>query len=689
MVAGMVAVRFCQGGIVFYALGFALSVGSYWWLQARLNKQRTTDVKLYIPLVVCSYVAFFSFGAWRMWQAMPKKYLSLYAPDSLVRAYEAVVNTPVKRNAKGNYSCTVQLTRIKTAQGWLPANAQVQLFVQPDSLRNIAYADRLLISGTPQQIAPPKNPDGFNYQQMMRNKGIAYQHFVSPHQWQKVDAVGFSIRKWALQLQQWADQTIESAVQSPLEAGLASALIIGLKDELDDTLLRAYSATGIMHVLAVSGLHVGILFAVIGFLFGSWQHHRRGKFVFVGIVLTVLWGYALITGLSPSVMRAALMFSLLNLGQLFQRRNSSFNTLAFSAVVLLAYDPLMLFQVGFQLSYMAVAGIMYFYPKFYALWETRYWLADKVWQIVCVSAAAQLATFPLGVYYFHQFPTYFLLSNLFAVPLAFFILSSGLVVLVLSWNNWLTQLAGKLLKELVELNNYLAFAVESLPSSAIHSLHFTAIEVAAVYGIIICLAAFLAVRQKLWLIAALGCSLLFSIVNLWEQWQQARQQLVGVFHTSKYSSLLWIEGKQSFLLADSALLQQPQQIRSVFADFLLKRGIDWEQMPVLTPDKAEVFLAARPITGGMLYRRNGITVCYLYQRVRRLPPLPACDVLLIANNALQAAGWLPQAVSNKIQHIVVDGSNSFYNARQIKQRAAQLGLPCHAVGIDGAFVRHY
>ncbi|WP_250631407.1 ComEC/Rec2 family competence protein [Rhodoflexus caldus] len=689
VIAGIICARYMPAGI-WYAGTFATAVIAYLWCYRLVMRRARAANLFYIGATVSVYIAFFSFGALRMWQVEPRERMSLHVPDSLVKAYEADIISPVKPNTKGNSNLTVQLVRVKTDSGWLPANAKVQLSVQADSANAVlsGYGNRLLIIGAPQPIEPPKNPDGFDYRQLMRNKGIAYQHFVKAGQWQLLPyEPPFSLRGLALRIQKWADHTLEQAMNSPMEAGLASALIIGLKDELDETLLRAYAATGIMHVLAVSGLHVGILFTILSFVLKPLQNHPQGKYAFAGIVLLVLWSYALITGLSPSVMRAALMFSLLNVGQLlFGRRNSSFNTLALSAVILLAYDPLMLFQVGFQLSYAAVAGIMYFYPRFYRLWESRYWLTDRIWQITCVSVAAQLATFPLGIYYFHQFPNYFLLSNLFAIPLAFFILSGGLAVLAFSWNNFLAELLGWMLKWLAWLNNYLAFMVESLPFSATQTLYINQAELMAIYGAIISITVFFVVRKQFWLAAAFTCALVISIATLMQR--QENERLLAVFHTARHSSVLWIGQGQSLLQADSSLLAQPQQIRYAFADFLLKRGINWENMPVATLGNADTLVAMRRLSGGFLYRKNGITVFYLRQRVRKLP-MPPCDVLLIANNALRSLQTISKEQLHKIRHVVLDGSNSIRTARQLKREAAELGVPCHAVSLDGAFLWQY
>ncbi|WP_448519269.1 ComEC/Rec2 family competence protein [Rhodoflexus sp.] len=691
--AGIVTARYLPVGAAYAGL-FVVAVATYLYLQGQvLRRPRETQVH-YVIAVSCVYAALFSFGALRMWQTEPRERLSIHASDSLVTAYEAVIISRADRKASGNSSLTAEILRVHTPKGWLPADAKVQLSLRADSLQHAAltYGSRLLIRGQPQVIQPPKNPDAFDYRQLMRNKGIVYQHFVSAKNWQLIVAdSGFSLHRTALQLQKWADRTLERAIDSPMEAGLASALIVGLKDELDDTLLRAYSATGIMHVLAVSGLHVGILFTILSFLLYPLKNHERGRWLFVAIVLLVLWAYALVTGLSPSVMRAALMFSLFNVAQLFHKRGSSFNTLALSAVILLSYNPLMLFQVGFQLSYTAVAGIMYFYPRFYRCWKapaSPLNFADRTWSVICVSTAAQLATFPLGMYYFHQFPNYFLLANLFAIPLAFCMLSWGILILIFSWQPLLIQGLGWVMKWLVWLNNYLAFQVEALPYSAAKALYISAWEMTGIYAIIIALAVFFVLKHRLLLVAALLAATAFGASKLWTWQSQRQEQLLAVFYTARQSSMLWLKGQQAILLADSTLLEQPQQIRYTFAEFLARRSINWEQIPVVLADSETSPIAARKVQGGMLYRKGEMQVYRLAKRVRK-PVLPPCDLLLIANNALFDLNGLPADQLREVRCIVLEGNNSPATVRRIKQQAIALGLTCHALATDGAFVWKY
>ena len=201
---------------------------------------------------------------------------------------------------------------------------------------------------------------------------------------------------------------------------VASALLLGYRENLDKELVKSYASAGAMHVLAVSGLHVGILYLLLTRIFSFLKKVKKvknGKFILTILIVSFLWFYAIMTGLSASVMRATTMFSFIVIGnELLNRKTSIYNTLAVSAIILMIINPFIVYQVGFQLSYVAVVGIVYLQPKLNRLFYSRYKLVRGVWAITCVSLAAQIATFPLSLHYFHQFSTYFFISNLIVIP---------------------------------------------------------------------------------------------------------------------------------------------------------------------------------------------------------------------------------------------------------------------------------
>ena len=311
---------------------------------------------------------------------------------------------------------------------------KVHLYIRKENQldKPLQYGDKIALNKSPFRLPPPKNPHEFNYMEYMAGRNIYYQQFVDVAD---IDIIAqgsaYSVMSWCLGLRNHFGGLIEKHVKGEQETAIAKALIRGIRDGLDQDTKRSYSASGAMHVLAVSGLHVGIIIVIISFLLRPISKSKTGKIISSVISIIFLWVFAFVTGLSPSILRAVTMFSIIIVGQTFHSRPSIYNSLALSAFVLLFYNPNFLFSVGFQLSYIAVLGIVYIYPLIHNTITFDNWLFEKMWAITCLSIAAQMATFPLTLYYFHQFPVYFLISNLLVIPAAFLIMSLGIALIVL------------------------------------------------------------------------------------------------------------------------------------------------------------------------------------------------------------------------------------------------------------------
>ncbi|MGC3977098.1 MAG: ComEC/Rec2 family competence protein [Paludibacteraceae bacterium] len=228
---------------------------------------------------------------------------------------------------------------------------------------------------------------------------------------------------------------------------------------------KSYSATGAMHILSVSGLHVGIVYAVIAFLLRFLDKKRRTKIFKAVIIILFLWIYAFITGLSPAVMRAAFMFSFVSLATCFERKSQIYNTIFASAFLMLLIQPNSLFNIGFQLSYAAVLSIVFFQPGISKWIFPRNKIAKWTWDLVAVSVAAQLGTAPFTLYYFHQFPNFFLLTNIIAIPLSSIIIYLAIALLLLSFVPLLSTFIALLLKWSLWLMNSSIVFIQELPFS--------------------------------------------------------------------------------------------------------------------------------------------------------------------------------------------------------------------------------
>lgn len=362
----------------------------------------------------------------------------------------------------------LELKSVKTSEGWSDASGKVLVYHQ--SKTPLFPGQILMINKAPEVILGPKNPNEFDYRDFLARKGIFHRQFIGEDVSVIQSAQSSDSRYFLDDLRQKMVLMMEEKIPDPDSRQVALALLLGQKQNLDPAIREAYSETGVMHILAVSGLHVGIIYAIFLFLLKAVRLKKRQTKYYLLAVIGIIWLYAFLTGLSPSVLRAATMFSLITLGQMRDRKPSIYNVLAFSAMLLITVNPDVIFEVGFQLSYLAVTGIVLIQPLILNLWLPSSKVGEYFWQMTSVSIAAQLVTFPLSVYYFHVFPTYFLIANLFVIPISFLIMQVGVPLMILGWIPFLGEALGWILGWLVWTQNQVTLIIHQFPLGTIDRL---------------------------------------------------------------------------------------------------------------------------------------------------------------------------------------------------------------------------
>lgn len=325
----------------------------------------------------------------------------------------------------------LQVKALEDLPAGTPVCGQLLAYLESDSLSaTLRYGDQIYFTGNIQPIAPPKNPKAFDFSRYQANQNVYHQTYIKSGNWMiyRRDQ-GNPVLAFALSLRSDFLAVLKTQLGDGAELAVASALILGKKDLLDQETKSAYSDTGAMHVLAVSGLHVGLVCFGIGLILGLFPFKSiRWVWIKTWIMVGGVWFFAFLTGAAPSVLRAATMFSFLVVGSAMRHHPSIYNTLAASAFVLLCFNPYVICEVGFQLSYLAVTSIIYFQPKLYGNLYFSNKVLNYIWKLTSVSIAAQIGTLPISLYYFHQFPMYFWLSGLIVIPAATVILGSGILL---------------------------------------------------------------------------------------------------------------------------------------------------------------------------------------------------------------------------------------------------------------------
>lgn len=624
-----------------------------------------------------AFAIVFVFGIVSVQQNDSKKSnIHLLKHNKTISGYEAKVIGEPEQKSK-SVKAELALSKVKVGDKWFNSTAKIMAyFVINDVSKKIAYGDVIVIDATPTIIEEPKNPYEFNLKRFYGFKGITHRQFLSANQFKVVTNVPENqLVLLAITVRKKVDEIFTAYLPSERERNIASALILGIKNELDDEIQYAYSATGTMHVLAVSGLHVGIIYGLLVFLTNFLQKIKRGKIIQSIVLFFLIWLYALVTGLCPSVLRAVTMVSLVILADLMNKRSSVYNTLFITVFVLLCLNPFMLMEVGFQLSFLAVLGILYLYPKIYELFEFENKIIDWLWSISVMSITAQLATFPLGMLYFHQFPNYFLLSNLVVIPFAILIMYVGLGFTALSWWPFVAKWLGFAVEKMVWFLNEIILTIEHIPHSLWLGIHISVMETWLIYLSIVFLSLVFILRIFRYTIVAfcfLSCVVLIQFNKVF-QWQDQKKMII--YHINKGFGVDIIQGRSALYIADSLLPLDRSKMQFHVLNNRWANGIR----------SASIYKGGIETDLGFVFVVNGLKFCQVkapnkYTNMGQLE----VDYVIISQNSVHNLKNMLKNV--KAKFIIIDGSNKNYLAQKLVLEAEKLGIPTHSTSQNGAFL---
>nr|WP_299337939.1 ComEC/Rec2 family competence protein [Allomuricauda sp.] len=313
------------------------------------------------------------------------------------------------------------------------STGKIILSLSHDSLqRKPKVDDEIVLFSSVEEIKPPLNPHQFDYKMYLNKLGIYHQIRAKPAELTYSTDPSPTLFGHAMQFREIIVSKLKQHSFGEDELAVIQALLLGKRDDISEDIYNNYKNAGAVHILAVSGLHVGILLLIVQFLTTPLTRLPKGKFIQMIVIVFLLWSFAFVAGLSASIVRAVTMFSFVAYALHLKRPNNSFNIVALSMFFILLLKPLFLFQVGFQMSYAAVFAIIWIYPKLTKLWNPDFFVIRKVWQLLAVSVSAQLGVLPISLLYFHQFPALFFVSNLIVIPFLGIILGTGLIIITLT-----------------------------------------------------------------------------------------------------------------------------------------------------------------------------------------------------------------------------------------------------------------
>jgi competence protein ComEC len=572
------------------------------------------------------------------------------------------------------------LIRKETA---IPVKGKIIIYFSKDtvaspagsSLAGLTYGTQLLIAKPLQEIKNSGNPGGFDYTRYCLFNDIAYQVFLKPEEFvalpgkneKWLGAFLISIRKEVLRI-------LRTNIKGEKELGLAEALLIGYKNDLDKNLVQSYTNTGVVHIIAISGLHLGLIYWLLVQIFMPLQKRKEFRWLRPLLIITGLWLFALLAGSQPSIVRSAAMFTCVVIGDSFFRKGNIFNTLAFSAFILLCWNPFWLWDVGFQLSYAAVLSIVIFMRPVYNLLYVKNKLLDFFWKLNAVTIAAQVLTLPVSVYHFHQFPSFFMLTNFVAVPLASTILIGEIFLCAISFIPFLAGIAGSILSWLIWCMNSYIESVEALPYSLWDGLQITILQAVVLFFLIAGWSYWLLEKSRQGFYTGFVALLAFVMLRSSSFLQSTKQKKIIVYNVPQRQAIDFVDGRNYYFHGDADLLKD---------DFLRNFHLKPSRILHRITPKESI---------GNLYNRENYFLYYnkrillLDETVSFQQPenkIPV-DLLLISKNPRLYFNTLSRTFD--IKQVVFDGSVPAWKMRYWKKDCDSLGIPYHDVNEKGAFV---
>lgn len=482
-----------------------------------------------------------------------------------------LLSAPIEK--ANSYQCEVALQQYFDSLSWKKAEGKAIVYFQKDSAASaLLYGDRLMVETVFNSPEAAQNPYGFDYAEYLKRQGIAATAYVAGERWRQIDRnTDFSVKRAADECRRYLLDIYRKFNISGQEFAVLAALTLGYTADLDQETRDSYSASGAMHVLAVSGLHVGIIYAVFMLLFAFLNKNRWQRLLKTFLAIVFLWIYAFIAGLSPSITRATLMFSFVAVGAALDRKSQTYNTIFMSAFLMLLINPNYLFEIGFQLSYSAVLSIILFTRLFSEKIVFKYKVLNWSCNLMLVSLAAQIATAPFTIYYFNQFPMYFLFTNLIVIPAASVIIYGAVLLLISSFLPIIPSIIAFVLTYFIRIINHCIDFIHRLPFSQ----YFVAIEESQIFLLflaVFCFVGYFFSKKYLALAIGLVSVLLVFSISLFIKFQTLNSSKIIVYAGIKHSHISFIEAGKNLVYTDDMT-----ELNRVANTFWLRQKIDKPQ----------------------------------------------------------------------------------------------------------------
>ncbi len=585
-------------------------------------------------------------------------YFKNYIKSDTIFYLAELTDLPVQKER--SVKLNLNVLKVKNDTGYTTVKGAVIAYLQKNNvIKQPRIGQVYLIKSALHEVREPMNPHEFNFKNYLANKNIYHTTFIDSNSFKELYVNNaFSLQRFGLGIKQ---SIVEQLKESGLDRDaytICSALITGFDDEIDKKVIEEFSHSGTLHVLSVSGLHVGLIYLVLNFMFLLIDRNKKHPILHFIFITLCLWFFATITGFSAPVLRAVIMFNLLGIGKLFFRNkpDNQLNILFVSAFVLLLVDPLLIRDLGFLLSYSAMFGILYFYPKWVDVIEPKNKIVAYIWQSSVLSFSATLTTLPITLLVFHQFPIWFALANLIIVPLSFILLILSFVSLFKI--TFISILINKLTAWLLVFIKL--FNAEGI--AFIDHIDFTKID-ALMLTIFICMLSLTLLKRRfVYAQITLAILIFWQLHGLFTSYQTKSKNELVIYHYPKGSTKSLKMGNRAFIdFKDSAKysMHVKPNITSYNYPFKYFQTFNYTYLQdiqlLALSDKNKV-----PVNKHLKFTH-----------------------LLISNNAVPQDQFFGQY---RFKLLIADGSNSRYSCRVLKDKCEKHGISFYSTAEQGAFI---
>ena len=581
---------------------------------------------------------------------------------------------PVTAKAK-SYKALSKIEAVNINGKWIHVKGNMLVYFSIDNkLSTLQYGSQIIIKKPLQPINNSGNPGGFNYKQYCAFQDIHFQVYLQKNDFFITGLLNKNLlAEQLIHTRSGILSIIRKWVPGQIETGVAEALLIGYREDLDKDLVRSYSNTGVVHIIAISGLHLGMIYGLIVLLLKPFRNIKWIRLVKPIILLAVLWGFSFLAGGVPSILRSAVMFSFIVIGESLGRRTNIYNTLAASAFCLLVFNPYFFWDVGFQLSYTAVLSIILFMKPIYQCFYFENKVLNIVWELNAVTLSAQVLTLPIILYYFHQFPNLFLFTNFIAVPLSGFILYGELFLLLFCNIPFLNSTTGKIISFLINQLNGVIERTDRIPFSVTNNIQVGLLQTILLYFFICYLASWLLQKKTGSFILGLCFITVFFILRNNTLIGQEQQHKLIIYNIPKHTAMDIIEGDGYCFLGDTDLLG-----RGFLQNFHLQPA------RVLFGVKEKGSLRNTLLLKNLIAgNRKSVLIIGKHAPIQRLPKAIPVDIIVLNNNPNVSITQLASMFD--CSQYVFNNSNAMWKIRYWKKEADSLHLRHHTISEQGAY----